>query len=117
MDKFQKTTWPWQIEQIQQRIGEWIEAKVKFAAPKQGLPAWLISFITNLLWFLLIAGAVWIAYLILSRYQQQFRHRHPPDETAVQPSKTYTVAELLAQAQQWQNQKNYGEACDPATIE
>jgi hypothetical protein len=111
MDKFQKTNWPWQIEQFQQRLGEWVEVKTRFAAPKQGLPAWLISFISNLLWFLLITGVVWIVYLIMSRYQQQFRRRRPSNELAIPPFKIYTVAELLTQAQQFSNQKNYGEAC------
>jgi Domain of unknown function (DUF4129) len=111
MDKFQKTNWLWQLEQIQQRLGEWIEAKLKFAAPKQGLPAWLVSSISYLLWFLLIAAIAWVIYLILNRYGQQLGRRRPAQEPAPQPVRNYTVAELLAQAQQFQNQRNYSEAC------
>jgi Domain of unknown function (DUF4129) len=112
MDKFQKTNWLWQLEQIQQRLGEWIEVKLKFAAPRGGgIPAWLVSSISYLLWFLLIAGIVWIIYLILNRYGQQFGHRRPAQEPAPQPVRNYTVTELLAQAQQFQNQRNYSEAC------
>ncbi len=111
MDKFQKTNWLWQIEQIQQRLGEWIEAKLKFAAPKQGMPAWLVSSISYLLWFLLIASIAWVMYLILNRYGQQLRRHRPAKEPAPQPVRNYTVAELLAQAQQFQNQRNYSEAC------
>jgi Domain of unknown function (DUF4129) len=112
MEKFQKTTWQWQLEQIQQRIGEWIMAKLRFGAPKQIMPDWLISAISYLLWFLLFAGLAWIAYLILNRYGKQlgFRRRRP-GEPELKPAKQYTLAELLQQAQQFQQQQNYGEAC------
>jgi Domain of unknown function (DUF4129) len=112
MEKFQKTSWQWQLEQTQQRLGEWIMAKLRFGAPKQLLPEWLILAIGYLLWFLLFAGLAWITYLIVSRYGKQlgFRRRHPGTPEP-KPVKQYTLAELLNKAQQFQSQKNYGEAC------
>jgi Domain of unknown function (DUF4129) len=112
MEKFQKTSWQWQLEQIQQRLGEWVMAKLRFGSPKQILPEWLITAISYLLWFLLFAGLAWIAYLIVSRYGKQFgfRRRHP-SEPELQPAKQYTLAKLLSQAQKFQQQQNYGEAC------
>jgi Domain of unknown function (DUF4129) len=112
MEKFQKTSWQWQLEQIQQRLGEWIMAKLRFGGPKQLLPEWLISAIGYSLWFLLFAGLAWITYLIVSRYGKQlgFRRRRPGTPEP-QPVKQYTLAELLNKAQQFQSQKNYGEAC------
>jgi Domain of unknown function (DUF4129) len=112
MEKFQKTSWQWQLEQIQQRLGEWIMAKLRFGSPKQVLPPWLISAISYLLWFLLFAGLAWIVYLIINRYGKQlgFRRRRP-GEPELKPAKQYTLAELLGKSQQFQSQKNYGEAC------
>ncbi len=111
MEKFQKTSWQWQIEQIQQRLGEWIATKLRFGGQKPLLPDWLITFISYSLWFLLFAGLAWIAYLLVSRYGKQLSFRRRPDEPKQQPSKQYTLAELLSQVQYFQNQKNYSEAC------
>jgi uncharacterized iron-regulated membrane protein len=112
MEKFQKTSWQWQLEQIQQRLGEWIMAKLRFGSPKQVLPEWLITAISYFLWFLLFAGLAWIAYLIVNRYGKQFGLRNRrPSAPKQQPVKQYTLAELLSQAQHFQSQKNYGEAC------
>jgi hypothetical protein len=111
MEKFQKTSWQWQLEQIQQRLGEWLMAKLRFGGPKQVLPEWLITAISYFLWFLLFAGLAWIAYLLVNRYGKQFGLRRRPGEPKQQPVKQYTLAELLNQAQQFQNQQNYGEAC------
>ncbi len=111
MEKFQKTSWQWQIEQIQQRFGEWLMAKLRFGSPKQVMPEWLITAISYLLWLLLFAGLAWIAYLIINRYGKLgIRHRRPSTPEP-QPVKQYTLAELLSQAQHLQSQKNYGEAC------
>jgi Domain of unknown function (DUF4129) len=112
MEKFQKTSWQWQLEQIQQRIGEWIMAKLRFGGPKQVLPEWLITAISYFLWFLLFAGLAWITYLMVNRYGKQFGLRsRRPGEPKQQPVKQYTLAELLNKAQEFQSQKNYGEAC------
>ncbi len=112
MEKFQKTSWQWQLEQIQQRLGEWIMAKLRFGGPKQLLPEWLISAIGYSLWFLLFAGLAWIIYLMVSRYGKQLGFRRRRSGTPEpQPVKQYTLAELLTKAQQFQSQKNYGEAC------
>ena len=113
MEKFQKTSWPWQLEQIQQRIGEWIMTKLRFGGSKPPLmPGWLITAIGYFLWFLLFTGLAWITYLLVSRYGKKFGfNRRRSGEPTQQPVKQYTLAELLSQAQQFQNQKNYGEAC------
>jgi hypothetical protein len=112
MEKFQKASWQWQLEQIQQRVGEWIMAKLRFGGPKQILPEWLITAISYFLWFLLFAGLAWITYLIVNRYGKQFgSRRRRPSTPDLQPVKQYTLAELLHKAQQFQNQKHYGEAC------
>jgi hypothetical protein len=111
MVNFQKTSWSWQLEQLQQRWGEWLQAKLMGVFPKQNLPAWLISAMTYLLWFLLLAGLVWIIYQVVNFFwQKRGRGRQVISPVAL-PVKTRTVAELLAQSQQFQLQHNYSEAC------
>jgi Domain of unknown function (DUF4129) len=111
MDKFQKDSWSWQVDRVGQQLGEWLETKFKFNTPRSNLPEWLVQAISNLLWFLLAAGAVGVLYLVLRKYipSIDFRRLWPK---SVQPQRvpTYSVAELLAQAQQYQAQHNYSEA-------
>jgi uncharacterized protein (DUF2062 family) len=71
MADFQKTSWSWQLEQLQQRWGEWLQAKLMGVLPNQNLPSWLISAMTYLLWFLLIAGLAWIIYRIVNFFWQK----------------------------------------------
>jgi hypothetical protein len=111
MANFQKTSWSWQIEQLQQRWGEWLQAKLTGVLPKQNLPAWLISAMTYLLWFLLLAGLAWIIYQIVNFFWQKRDRLRPVSSPVALPVKIRTVAELLAQSQQFQLQHNYSEAC------
>jgi hypothetical protein len=111
MANFQKTSWSWQIEQLQQRWGEWLQAKLTGVLPKQNLPAWLISAMTYLLWFLLLAGLTWIIYQIVNFFWQKRDRLRPVSSPVALPVKIRTVAELLAQSQQFQLQHNYSEAC------
>jgi hypothetical protein len=111
VSKFEKDNWSWQSGQLQQRFGEWLEAKLKFGNNNQALPNWLISTISYFLWSLLIAGLLWIAYQIIKSYWPKLLRQRIITTTAPVTVKTYTVAELLAQAQRWQQEGNYSEAC------
>ncbi len=111
MDKFQKDSWGWQADRIWQQLGEWFEVKFKLNAPKSNLPEWLIQAIGNLMWFLLAVGAAWVLYLILRNYLPSIDlRRFWPKSAQPQSAQTYSVAELLAQAQQYQARQNYSEA-------
>jgi Domain of unknown function (DUF4129) len=111
MSKFEKDNWSWQSGQLQQRFSEWLEAKLKFGNNNQSLAPWLISSISYFLWFLLIAGILWVAYRIIQSYWPQLARQRFITTPAPVTVKTYTLAELLAQAQRWQQEGNYSEAC------
>ena len=111
MANFQKTSWSWQLEQLQQRWGEWLQAKLTGVFPKQNLPAWLISAMTYLLWFLLLAGLTWIIYQMVDFFWQKRGRRRQVSSPVALSLKAKTIAELLAQSQQFQLQHNYSEAC------
>jgi Domain of unknown function (DUF4129) len=111
MANFQKTSWGWQFEQTQHRLGEWLQVKLMAALPHQSIPPWLISALGSLLWLLLAAGLAWIIYQLMRFYQRTSRRQPPVPSKMVPPVRNSTVPELLAQSQAWQHQQNYSEAC------
>jgi hypothetical protein len=111
MADFQRTSWGWQLEQIQQRLGEWIEVKFRGVLPNQTLPAWLIAAMGYFFWLLLLSGLAWFSYWLFNYYRQKNSRRRRIVQPTVLPVKISTVAELLARAQQLQSQNNYTEAC------
>jgi Domain of unknown function (DUF4129) len=111
MANYQKTSWSWQLQQLQQQAIEWLEAKFRQVLPKQDLPAWLIAVMKYLLWFLLIAGLAWVSYQIINFFWQKRDRRRQVSQPMSIPIKVRTVADLLADAQRFQLQRNYGEAC------
>jgi multidrug efflux pump subunit AcrB len=111
MDKSQKDSWGWQVDRLWQQLFEWLEVKLKFTAPKSGIPEWVVQLIANMLWLLLAVGAAWVLYLILRNFIPSIDLRRFWVKPAQpQSAPTYSVAELLAKAQQYQAQQNYSEA-------
>ncbi len=111
MANFQKTSWSWQLEQLQQQVIEWLQVKLGGVMPKSNLPAWLIVVMKYLLWGVLIAGLAWISYRMIDFFWKKRDRQHPPSQSVPTLAKVPTVEELLANAQQFRRQHNYSEAC------
>jgi Domain of unknown function (DUF4129) len=110
----EKTSWRWQLEQLQQQLGEWLE--VKFRSDDRDLnldifPPWLGPLLVKLVWLLLAGLVIWFAYRIIYPYWQQsvWRNKQPKSELA-EPVQIYTVAELLTKSQQFQQDGDYTQA-------
>jgi Domain of unknown function (DUF4129) len=110
----EKTSWRWQLEQLQQQLGEWLE--VKFRSDDRDLnldifPPWLGPLLVKLVWLLLAGLVIWFAYRIIYPYWQQWvwRNKQPKSELAA-PVQVYTVAELLTKSQQFQQDGDYTQA-------
>jgi Domain of unknown function (DUF4129) len=118
---FDKTSFGWQIQQMQQRVGEWIEVTFSPALSKAvnslGFPEWLWDILVVIGWVILAFVVAWLALQI-------YRQLRPYIESLIFPirdrqkstltedkSLSYTVAEWLQQAQKLRSQGNYSEAC------
>ena len=110
----EKTSWRWQLEQLQQQLGEWIE--VKFRSNDRDLnfdifPPWLWPLLVKLVWLSLAGLVFWFSYRVIYPYLQQvvWRTKQPKPEL-VQPVQVFTVDELLAKSQQFQREGDYTQA-------
>ena len=110
----EKTSWRWQLEQLQQQLGEWLE--VKFRSDDRDLnfdifPPWLGPLLVRLVWLLLAILVIWFAYQVIYPYWQQWvRKSKQPKSELVEPVQVYTVAELLTKSQQFQQDGDYTQA-------
>lgn len=110
----EKTSWRWQLEQLQQQLGEWLE--VKFRSDDRDLnfdifPPWLGPLLVRLVCLLLLGLVIWFAYRIIYPYWQQWvRKKGQPQSDLAEPVQVYTVAELLTKSQQFQQDRDYTQA-------
>jgi hypothetical protein len=111
----EKTSWRWQLEQLQQQVREWIE--VKFQSNDRDLqldifPSWLGSFLIRLAWLLLAGILIWIGYRFIYPAWQRWRRDRQDRNIPLDSSQiaTYTVAELLAKSQQFYSDGDYTQA-------
>jgi hypothetical protein len=122
--KFEQSSPDWQIQQIQQRVGEqldrfwqWIERLLMGhqGTPAEGweLPDWLLK---GLFWLIvpgLVAWLLWQLYKLLSPYLNpalRTNKKQRLNQSLVQ-AKELTIAEWLQRSRQSQQQGDYGAAC------
>ncbi|PSB48836.1 DUF4129 domain-containing protein [Chamaesiphon polymorphus] len=111
----EKTSWRWQLEQLQQQLGEWIEVKLRSDDRDLNLdifPPWLGPLLVQIVWLLLAGLVLWIGYRIIYPYWQNWvrQKERSPSTLDSSPIKVYTVAELLAQSQKFQQDGDYTQA-------
>ncbi len=112
---FEKTSWRWQLDQLQLRLGEWIEVKLRSidVEPQfDPFPSWLATLLVRICWLVLAGLILWVGYRIIYPYWKQWlannkRINLDPDRSPIQ---TFTVAELLAKSQQFQRDGDYTQA-------
>jgi hypothetical protein len=116
---FEKTSIGWQLQQLQQRLGEWWElqlSKLNPQLPDVSLPPWedfsrLGQILQGIALVLLIVLILWLLWRIGQRlslylYQRQSRSAHQ----LPQP-KQLSVTDWMARSQTYQQQGNYYQAC------
>jgi hypothetical protein len=111
----EKTSWRWQLEQLQQQLGEWIEVKLRTNDRDLQLdifPAWLGPLLFRLTWLILAGLAIWFGYRVIYPYWQRWlaQNNQPPSNLDSSQAKMYTVAELLAKSHQFQRDGDYTQA-------
>jgi Domain of unknown function (DUF4129) len=111
----EKTSWRWQLEQIQQQLGEWIEAKLRANdqdIPSDLFPEWLGGLLVRITWLILGGLVIWFGYRIIYPAWQQWFNRSIKSRSQLDPDpvQVYTVSELLAKSQQFQLDRDYTQA-------
>ncbi len=114
-NSFEKIGWRWQLDRLQQQLGEWLEVRLSSISsrPKfDPLPSWVSVFLVRLSWLLLAGLLLWFCYQVIYPYWQQWlaknrRIKSEPNSSIVQ---SFTVTELLAKSQQFKQDCNYTQA-------
>ncbi len=111
----EKTSWRWQLEQLQQQVGEWVEVKLRSSDRDLNLdifPPWLGPLLIRLVWLILAGLAIWIGYRIIYPYWQGWVARNNRSKLTQDrsPERVYTVSELLTQSRQFQQADDYTQA-------
>ena len=110
----EKTSLRWQLEQLQQQLGEWLE--VRFRSDDRDwnfdfFPKWLWPLLVKLVWLALAGLVFWFGYRVIYPYLQQWLGQTKQTKSElVQPVQVFTVNELLAQSQQFQRAGDYTQA-------
>ena len=119
---FEKTNIPWQIQQSGQRLSEWVELKLsELRPPKINAPDWQLPGFSIaprvwevLFWLVVIMFVSWVLlrlYPVGQRYWRTWQARGGAAIARVEPMVDRPVAAWLQQAQKFQQQGNYPEAC------
>jgi Domain of unknown function (DUF4129) len=111
----EKTSWRWQLEQLQQQLGEWIEAKLRANnqdIPPDLFPPWLGGLLVRMTWVILAGLVIWFGYRIIYPAWQQWFNRSSKSQSQLdlEPVQVYTVSELLARSHQFQLDGDYTQA-------
>jgi hypothetical protein len=111
----EKTSWRWQLEQLQQRLGEWIEVKLRSDDRDLQIdvfPPWLGALLVRLTWLILAGMLIWFGYYVIYPYLRTWteKYRQPTSTLDLSPVKIYTVVELLNQSQAFQRDGDYTQA-------
>ncbi len=118
VDSFDKNSLGWQLQQLGQRIGEWIEARFPQnpnlpQAPNWSFPSWLLEVA---FWAIVLSATLWLSWQLvrllapyLTRSRAQDARWQIRKSASDDPAKT--VADWIRQMQEFQRQGNYREAC------
>ena len=111
----EKTSWRWQLEQLQQQLGEWIEVKLRSNDRDLQLdifPPWLGALLVRLTWLILAGLIIWFGYRVIYPYLQKWIERNKQSKSLldVVSVPAYTVVELLNKSQQFQQDGDYTQA-------
>ncbi|MCU0567305.1 MAG: DUF4129 domain-containing protein [Oculatellaceae cyanobacterium Prado106] len=117
---FEKTSFQWQIQQQQQRLGEWFESlfsgwdSSSYNSPDWTIPDW---FLRGFFWFFVVATLAWLGWqlypLIAPYIARGWRggDERSPTPPTTSPYQEFSIAEWVAQSRTAQQQGDYRTAC------
>ncbi|AFZ13313.1 hypothetical protein Cri9333_2446 [Crinalium epipsammum PCC 9333] len=121
-EEFEQTNFGWQLQQLQQQLGEWIELEFsRRNLPDWSLPDWLKNLslpswlLKAVFWGIVAFLVIWIGWQLwrvwgssLTALSGKLRNL---DQQATTKVSELTVSEWLKRSQIFQRQGNYAEAC------
>ncbi|MEM8639419.1 MAG: DUF4129 domain-containing protein [Cyanobacteria bacterium P01_G01_bin.54] len=119
-DEFAKDSWAWRLDLALRRLGEWWQAlwqsnTPRFNSPNEAPSGWadFWRFLGDAIWFILILSlsiwGLWALWRLARPYWRLWQEARPVTATA-QPSRQ-SPSQWQQQAQQYQRQGNYTQAC------
>jgi hypothetical protein len=117
--EFEKNSIGWQLSQLQQRVGEWIELQMvrlnkNLPQLPAGIPSWLVEGLKAIAWIVAIALVLWLAWYVWRRLEPYFmglRNRHATGKHSAPRTSEIPVEVWLKRSQTYFSQGNYREAC------
>jgi hypothetical protein len=118
--EFQKDSIDWQLQQFFRRLGEWIELRFpQFQppdvpdAPRWQFPSWWLE---AAFWVIVSAAALWLGYQAYRWISLYLGPNHPQyakflERRQAASEKERSIAGWIREAQEFQRQGNYQEAC------
>ena len=116
-DSFDKNSLGWQVQQLGQRVGEWIEAQFSRNSPNLpqtpnwSFPNWIWEV---MFWTIVLSAALWLSwqlFRLLAPYWTRSQTRAGQTLKAASKEEARSVADWIRQMQAFQRQGNDREAC------
>lgn len=118
-DNFDENSLGWQLQQLGQRVGEWIEARFSQNAPNLpqtpnwSFPTWILEV---MFWAIVLSAALWLGWQLIRLLVPYWWTRSQAQNArqlrqAALKEEARSVAGWIRQMQEFQRQGNYREAC------
>lgn len=103
----------WQLQLFSRRVGEWIELHLPSSPNQPNSPSFPAWWLQAAFWTIVTLAILWLGYVVYSLARPYFDPNHPHRAKRIEPNqqKERTIAALIRDAQEFQRQGNYREAC------
>jgi Domain of unknown function (DUF4129) len=112
---FDKTSLPWELQKTMRWLQEWLELQFAKTPTYRGdpIPGWLVQ---TIFWLVAVGLTTWLVWQGYRWWRMCFRDRRSRSQpyrvrTTARAREAVTVAQWLQQAQAFQRQGNYTQAC------
>lgn len=117
--EFEKNSIGWQLSQLQQQVGEWLELQTmrlnkNIPQLPEGIPSWLVEGLKAIAWIVAIAVLLWLVRYVWRRLEPYFielRTRRAVGRKTTSRTIEMPVEAWLKRSQTYLHQSNYREAC------
>ncbi|PSM46887.1 hypothetical protein C7Y66_22655 [Chroococcidiopsis sp. CCALA 051] len=117
--EFEKNSIGWQLSQLQQQVGEWLELQTmrlnkNIPQLPESIPSWLVEGLKAIAWIVAIALLLWLVRYVWRRLEPYFielRTRRVVGRKTTAKTSEMPVEAWLRRSQAYFHQGDYREAC------